>query len=1401
MVVTLSAIAPDDHVEVFLEILFEFGFELVDIDNLLSNPGFENILYSTSFEQLLRRFPPNDLSSHSLELLIHAVTDETLLEDLASEEFVPTFVDLLAKRLVKAVGLEMDNISARSCPLSVTGNHISALTQPAPHANKIPSYSAEIRSALIPTGSGIYPNSAFSSQQTSRCNIHHTVPFSGMLAPNETLPIYSSIAHGNNPAIRPLSTAVKINYKPNIGAAQHSPKLGFQPNALDGRNYVSGGKCQCGNHERGTHHGSTPYLRHAPHCSIGSTLTASVFIPDHSATLSSLTSYRSPHLIQGSMSLSIEDASDLKPVAELLDTEPSRSVFPLINDSAIYPNSAINSHMPRYTISHDLPSPRSLPPNEDVDLQSYVDPVSVFGHSLWPKSTCQPSGRSPHWSIINRSVQSRHTESTHVGGNSSHASETPTLVNPSSPDWWDRGWSSDSLFSSDDEEDYAVSGKRQYSDSGFGTSHEDTAYLEHEPGEPEEPDINGPQSGHLRDLLYDSDGDHQRPDNLAILLDSSFDPGNTEQEDDPHADLEGADELFNRDSFDEPGYDSGGGSNYGLGHGSNNEDDFTLEVGNVEYDDDVASQRSDEWGIPPDEQSNHGYESPCEDDECFEDEVESGFGDPYEDDQLFSDDDGASQRSDEWGNFLEYDAGEVVEGGDGYQSEDDMDQYESGGNEGPYHRLALVSQTFPQSLWSLQLPKPTRTCLPKLNVPSKPTGTLLVSFPLLETLASHIPFLITLHTFESFFRTTSAILFRDLQLSRQFISYLEESDVIVDYREHLLLPGDDESDSEDWDEEIVVTHHAMDDIFGVGSAFSESPHHAEHSDLSNSRDPAYHTDEDIVLGNEASKREDQPELQGENGLNGYLALVPQDFPLSLRPMQLPKVAAQTHYHTQLEPVMTTFLITPESPNLRVLSSAPTHATGTNNQYKDIIETSGHLPHCLKTSTPDTSNCLAVEHVSYGIFYLSPEPFSTSFSTHHGPVPTSCSPANRAFLWSFHPSPPITILERSVGFDKLFEHGTDGLGAGMQALCSERDGGPRSVVTTHREQKGTRGRHSGGVQLLAPPSAHLGVHSFSSPAHRSSIDPTPRNDEAENPYGLDVLYHPIVGTGWSPRLLRLSTTGLAQDTQKPPLVPFLDMSPIPDRSSVVTTARTSHITQRNTRIHVKTGTLGLKRQEKQLGDVPRHNGAILQGKNERLNGGVKTHAPQRNGPHFSLATLPNNQIHVSRIEDLVDHDKKITDLRSYYHDLGSRHLEPKQCRSAKVKLINGFPGRTQVLCSKRDGGQGQEGTRVAFGSSAVALAPTGAHSPTQVTPFEFQIPLLDALSPHIPYLVVSKAFEPFLQAVRTAFIRNLHFPCYLVLRREGTNVLFNYRDREHLPMTSQGDQRGNQNTQNSRTRHL
>ncbi|KAK1216346.1 hypothetical protein PQX77_021016 [Marasmius sp. AFHP31] len=158
-----STFIPDDHVEVFLKTLFDFGFTLVDIEDLISTPGFKNLLSSTQFEQLLCHFPPQDLSDRSLEVLICMVTNEAILEVLSDEELIPTFVDLLANRLFKVVGPEMGDIPASLHQFPLTCNSMLVPTQSAPHVDTNPLYPAEIHFTFIPIGSGIHPNSVFSS--------------------------------------------------------------------------------------------------------------------------------------------------------------------------------------------------------------------------------------------------------------------------------------------------------------------------------------------------------------------------------------------------------------------------------------------------------------------------------------------------------------------------------------------------------------------------------------------------------------------------------------------------------------------------------------------------------------------------------------------------------------------------------------------------------------------------------------------------------------------------------------------------------------------------------------------------------------------------------------------------------------------------------------------------------------------------------------------------------------------------------------------------------------------------------------------------------------------------------------------------------------------------------------
>ncbi|KAK1234349.1 hypothetical protein PQX77_002451, partial [Marasmius sp. AFHP31] len=1094
MVSTLSspsAFTPDDHFQVFFEILVDSGSEQVDIEALLSNPGFENLLCSAQFEQLLCRFPLQDLSDRSLEVLIRMVTDKTILEDLADEELVPTFVDLLAKRLVKAVGLEMDNISARSCPLSVTGNHISVLTQPAPHANEIPSYSAEIRSALIPTGSGIYPNSAFSSQKTSRCNIHHTAPSSRLLAPSETLPIYSSIAHGNVPIMRPQPIPVKGNYEPDLNATQRSLNSGFRKNAHDGQRHVSRKKGQFGN-ERGIHQGSTPYLQRAPQCTVNSTLIPSAFVPDTSMIPFSRKPYGSPCSIKGS-AISLTEAphtlmrSQLEFPASLPHGTNSQRHFPVTHvecarvvspscnsaiasqyplrttrvaqsmrdtltadtlvmprgsyliqptrpshtltawsaslhddSSGIYSSSAFNSqrtlqyttnhvallsgllppkeHSPTCSIRTHDPGNRSQGvPNEDSQQialhdqgdasvgtgqdnrkcrvhredTSYLQHVSHFpaksslppyafvpDHSAIPFSqtsyrspcssegsaslaVCNGSGFAPTYdhkheepgqglveelldtkqshSVINftetpgpvitahfefpgsRSHDSyppynypsndvdyaqagppnRHSHSstfgsspdvlhynagiaepgdTNVDSTSLLDSGRSTAVEEPVAEGWDQDCSSDSLFSSDEEDGLPC----------VGNGHEST-YLEYDPNfedndTSQHVDEFDDSSNEETELTYGDDGASQHSEELGVLQDDLTHLELLDPEDDVPF-------FKSKDALD-PKFDEHEGptlvdleelgSEYDLDDGfgppveeEDEPEEDEPEEDEPDYTSDGASQRSEDWGIPPDEQSNHGYESPCEDNDFYENEV---------------------------------------------------DQYEYGIDEGPYHHLALIPQHFPRSLWSLQLPKsPHLNKFAKYGHTSNPFEQYLFDATLHHIISSHIPFVIVLATSEQFLRSTCIMFLQNLQLSRHFVSPLEGTDIVINYREHLLLPTEySESDSQFGEEEIEVTHNAMDELSGTGpppipsnlhftpSSFQEQPSDSVVRNLGHDgliypgvEGPG---DEVIRQGSDNNRTdgynggESQHQSYGRE-TNGYLALVPQVFPPLLCSLQ------------------------------------------------------------------------------------------------------------------------------------------------------------------------------------------------------------------------------------------------------------------------------------------------------------------------------------------------------------------------------------------------------------------------------------------------------------------------------------------------------------------------------------
>ncbi|KAK1217647.1 hypothetical protein PQX77_019695 [Marasmius sp. AFHP31] len=691
MVSTLSSpstFTPDDHIQVFFKILVDFGSEQVDIEALFSNPGFENLLCSAQFEQILCRFPPWDLSDHSLSVLIHLVTNKTMLKDLYDEELIPPFVTLLANALEQTVHHVKDkNLTCRRRLL------------PSYHLGSFPLL--ESTPSRIMTTQSTFPSV-------------HSVPLNDDSS--------TTACNSGTPLQYPLQSTMATQSH----SAMHTPPADM---------FVT----SRGSYTQQVH----TNVKHPP---------------------------LHPH------------------PQPLINTVPNRSSSPSINSTNPFSCST------KRDIIHNL---------SILQSNSREDP-SQPDTTIW--------SASPH---ANKSAI--HPKSV---SNSQHALR-------------------------------------------YTTNH------------------------------------------MAL----------------------------------------------------------------------PSRQRSEDLGIPLDEE-----------------ETEHVLGDPYENDQLISDDDGASQRSDEWEIFFEDWANETIEDGDGFQSEDDVDQYGCGSNdEKSYHCLALVSQNFPRLLWSLQLPKALRNHhSPKQHLPGSEA---LIMFQSLfcNVLSTHLPYLVVITAFETFLQATGVLFNQTLQLSRRFVSPLEGTDIIINYREHLLLHEDDELDSEFLGEEVIVTHDAMRDIFGTGLAPSESPWHVEQGDWLNLQDPDYNTDEDIVLGDETTSWDNQQWLQGEHNLNGCLALLPQDFPSSLWSIQSPKVVTQTHDLTldsctinafsypmpalvaikQLEPVSTTFFVTPES----------------------------HL--CLETSTPNTSSCLAVEYVSYSISHL-----STSFKTHHGPVPTPPSRATRVFLGTFYSNPPI-----------------------------------------------------------------------------------------------------------------------------------------------------------------------------------------------------------------------------------------------------------------------------------------------------------------------------------------------------------------------------------------------------------
>ncbi|KAK1229975.1 hypothetical protein PQX77_006947 [Marasmius sp. AFHP31] len=1192
-----SAFTPDDHIPEFLEALEDFGFGLAH--SLLSYPGFENLLCSTPFDNLLRCFPPNTLSDFSLSMLLHVVTDETVLEVLADEELVPSFVDLLANRLGKVVGLEMDNVPVPSHQLSLSSNFMVP-TQSAPQTNTVPTYSDEIHSASPSTGSGINLNSVFNSQQTSRYTIHHMVPSSGSLAPNETFPIYSTIAHGNNPAIRPLSTAVKSDYKPDIGVTQRSPKSGFRQNALDGPSHVYGGKSQLGNNVRRIHQGSIPYLQHTPQSAVDSTLALSAFVPDHYMIPSLRKPYGSPHSVKSPTFLAVEKASErarpnnvnrknavlkavtpqdtelshsgiplkrsprsmialqsatdaqprvapmvpyrlstlqqrashiqkplLSPMAPPFNTLLVSSALPRANELLIHPSSAINSQFSRCTIGHvspssksdfvicsqpelsennyqanrnavpctprpgscqnvldgqvyvpggtgqyvknkrgshdsppylpraphctigstlttsaspydsdplihpvlphvnrstfhpvnsmtnsqhashpiveptltssasipeqsaipslptqchsphsiqnsaflavenilDLASPAgyshkkpaqgraeelldtkeslsvinctetipctvatdhlefpgsysrgSYPPyNSPVDHNDYARVVSPNHHSCSSTVSSLPVVPPPsqQWHYDNQSSGSAESGNTNVGYTSLLDSESSTAVEELTGEWWDRDWSSDSLFSSDSEDGHPSPNH------DIGLYHDEPVDGSHLELGLEQPEGNEPQFGYWNDFSYNSDGAGLQSDDLEDSFDDSPDPEYDEEdnhhlvspnevgcdndlqdglvrsmnedndsfydrniEPDHHSDSGASEhpdeqEAFSEDGVDPQFEDDNRVSDNGEVRNHFGDEESLFDDGNsddFEFDD-QASQRSDELEISPDDLT-HLEPEERGDDGLF---YESG-----DEDTEYKD--GASQRSDDWGIPPDGQSDQGYESPceDDKYYEDEIDQYEYGDVGNPDEYLVLVSQHFPHSLWSLQLPKPALFLQPPKQNSCQLFDLSSLKTILTNTLSSHIPFFLTFAVFENFLRSACIMFVQNLRITRHFVSYLEGTNVVVNYREHLLLPEDEGFDSQCGEGEVEVTHDAMDDLFGV-SAFDDP---SLYDDTNHFGDDINGCPDDLEVPYDNENQGEPDERSGDNGT--YITLISQDFPQSLWSFQSPK---------------------------------------------------------------------------------------------------------------------------------------------------------------------------------------------------------------------------------------------------------------------------------------------------------------------------------------------------------------------------------------------------------------------------------------------------------------------------------------------------------------------------------
>ncbi|KAK1218010.1 hypothetical protein PQX77_019320, partial [Marasmius sp. AFHP31] len=563
--------------------------------------------------------------------------------------------------------------------------------------------------------------------------------------------------------------------------------------------------------------------------------------------------------------------------------------------------------------------------------------------------------------------------------------QTSVRAEQPTSDWWDQDGSSDSLFSSDaeGEDNYLVDPEEAYNEDdhysrGLEISPEHSPYTEFpefadnvdyfndlsDLYEDEETYGFGDQYEHdepegnfyheVGTVEYDDDGASQCFEECGIPPDDShcteFDgfADNTDGYDDSH-DLHEDGDNYNFGSQYEYGDledDSHvqicdiGYNNDETGQHSDEpqisvEDSAHLEVDEqgdavlsgeeyAEYDD-GASQRSDDLGIPHDEELEHSVDDPYEINQPLseDDGISQGSdGGLYSDgeNQLDSDEEDATYLYDEAAEFSDSQVfDEPYDDNDLYGDEEEQNTCGEHGEPNEY--FTLVPQQFPESLWPLQSPKFIRHRLNFIGpfVSGSPSP---LNNTLIDTLALHIPALVALAIFKDLLNSTRVLFVQSLQLSRQLVSPIEGIDVIVDYREHLLLPGDNEFDSEDWDEDIVVTHDAMDELFGVGSAsiFNstseevsaaavsqdshstvELPPHSEQWEHPNNH---FMNRNSLFRWSAVSYEDEGGQLDNldDDKCEGYLALVPSNFPSTLQYLQPPKTRNQPQsWTTDLAP--------------------------------------------------------------------------------------------------------------------------------------------------------------------------------------------------------------------------------------------------------------------------------------------------------------------------------------------------------------------------------------------------------------------------------------------------------------------------------------------------------------------